>query len=165
MNICTTTYDSPIGPLKLAATPNGLAGLHFDTARPPQDHAGWIEDRHQFCETMRQLDQYFAGQRRRFDLKLDMTGTKFQRRVWQHLTEIPYGTTISYSALARRIGADKASRAVGLANGRNPVAVIVPCHRVIGASGALTGFGGGLPRKRFLLELETAEFELLGEAL
>jgi methylated-DNA-[protein]-cysteine S-methyltransferase len=164
MNIWTTTYDSPIGPLKLAATSCGLSGLHFEGARHPVDGSAWTERRDQFAEAMRQLDQYFAGKRRRFELKLDMIGTEFQRRVWQQLTEIPFGTTISYGELARRVGDVKASRAVGLANGRNPVAVIVPCHRVIGANGALTGFGGGLPRKRFLLDLEIADFELVGQA-
>jgi methylated-DNA-[protein]-cysteine S-methyltransferase len=115
----------------------------------------------------RQLKEYFAGTRRKFDLRLRMQGTDFQQRVWRTLTEIPYGETWSYGQLAKHIGSPNASRAVGLANGRNPIAVIVPCHRVIGADGSLTGFGGGLPRKRWLLTHEglpvTGQLALGGE--
>ncbi len=165
MNIWTTSYASPIGVFKLAATDTGLSGLHFEDPRHPVDQTRWIEKRSAFSETMKQLDQYFSGRRKQFDLKLDLIGTDFQKRVWQQLCAIPFGMTISYGELARRVGAPKAARAVGLANGKNPVAVIVPCHRVIGADGSLTGFGGGLPRKRFLLDLETSDFALVGEGV
>jgi methylated-DNA-[protein]-cysteine S-methyltransferase len=157
----TTTYQSPIGKLTLAATAAGLSGLHFETSSHPPVTQDWHEERARFSIVMRQLDEYFANKRHHFDLDLDLSGTDFQRRVWHALRAIPYGTTISYGELARRIGDGKASRAVGLANGRNPVAVIVPCHRVIGANGQLTGFGGGLPRKKFLLELEAHDFALV----
>jgi len=156
-----TNYDSPVGPLRLVATKAGLCGLHFDNATHPAPVIECGEERQRFSAVMRQLDDYFAGRRKTFDLALDLEGTDFQKRVWHALLEIPYGMTISYGELARRIGDAKASRAVGLANGRNPVAVIVPCHRVIGANGQLTGFGGGLPRKRFLLELERRDFALV----
>ena len=161
MTTWTTIYDSPIGPLTLAATPAGLSGLHFETSSHPPAIEAWSEDRKRFSSVMQQLDEYFANKRHDFDLELDLVGTAFQRLVWNALRAIPYGTTISYGELARRIGDSKASRAVGLANGRNPVAVIVPCHRVIGANGQLTGFGGGLPRKKFLLELEAQDFALV----
>jgi methylated-DNA-[protein]-cysteine S-methyltransferase len=118
---------------------------------------GWQPASEPFEDARVQLAEYFAGRRRRFDLPLAMTGTPFQRRVWRALRDIPYGQTTSYGELARRIGrSPAASRAVGMANGRNPLAVVVPCHRVIGADGTLTGFGGGLERKRLLLELEAA---------
>jgi methylated-DNA-[protein]-cysteine S-methyltransferase len=161
MTTWTTTYDSPIGKLTLAASAAGLSGLHFEASSHPPAKDGWREDRARFSSTMRQLDEYFASKRHDFDVALDLVGTAFQRRVWNALCAIPYGTTISYGELARRIGDVNASRAVGLANGRNPVAVIVPCHRVIGANGQLTGFGGGLPRKKFLLQLEACEFALV----
>jgi methylated-DNA-[protein]-cysteine S-methyltransferase len=144
------------------ATEAGLCGLHFENAKHPPAMVEGTEERSRFAGAMKQLDQYFAGKRREFELTLDLAGTEFQKRVWRALCNIPYGTTISYGELARRIGDVKASRAVGLANGRNPVAVIVPCHRVIGANGQLTGFGGGLPTKRFLLDLEAKDFALLG---
>jgi methylated-DNA-[protein]-cysteine S-methyltransferase len=114
----------------------------------------WQRDDDAFAETRRQLEEYFAGERTSFDLPLDMHGHEFERRVWAALRQIPYGETVSYGEIAERIGAPGAARAVGLANGRNPVAIIVPCHRVIGANGKLTGFGGGLPMKRALLDLE-----------
>lgn len=121
--------------------------------RPQKD---WTRSSEPFEAAITQLREYFAGRRRGFDLPLAPAGTDFQRRVWRALTTIAYGETISYGELARRIGNPRASRAVGLANGANPLPIIVPCHRVIGASGALTGFGGGLPIKRTLLALEKA---------
>jgi methylated-DNA-[protein]-cysteine S-methyltransferase len=114
----------------------------------------WRRADEPFAEVRRQLAEYFDGERDEFDVPLEMTGTHFQRRVWRALRQIPYGETTTYGELARRVGRPSASRAVGLANGRNPIAVIVPCHRVIGSDGSLTGYGGGLERKRLLLELE-----------
>ena len=144
-----TIVDSPIGPLTLSADEDGLTGLHMG-ALEVED--AMSSDR--FGDAIEQLDSYWRGERRAFDLRLSLKGTPFQERVWRALTAIPYGTTISYGELARRVGNPRAVRAVGRANGRNPIAVIVPCHRVIGADGTLTGFGGGLDRKRTLLALE-----------
>lgn len=155
---------SPVGVLSLTATAAGLTGLRFATARfaPPEREPG--SDDRRAGEILRraraQLNEYFAARRRDFDLPLDLRGTPFQVRVWSALREIPYGDTVSYGELARRIGAPTAVRAVGAANGRNPVAVIVPCHRVIGADGGLTGFGGGVARKRWLLRHERPTPEL-----
>lgn len=147
--------DSPIGRLLLAGDEEHLIQVHFQSGpRPLRPADGWIADAAPFRSAITQLGEYFAGERRRFDLPLAPRGTEFQRRVWRALMEIPYGETISYGELARRIGQPTASRAVGLANGANPLPVIVPCHRVIGADGTLTGFGGGLPIKRKLLALE-----------
>jgi len=152
-----TLLDSPVGKLRLTSDGQALTGLDMlnaeDDLNPGKD---WIEkdDLELFQSTKKQLKEYFAGKRRDFDLPCFMEGTEFSRRVWKELTRIPYGTTISYGELARRLGNDKASRAVGLANGRNPIGIIVPCHRVIGANGTLTGYGGGLERKRMLLDLE-----------
>ncbi|MBF6049349.1 methylated-DNA--[protein]-cysteine S-methyltransferase [Streptomyces sp. NRRL B-1677] len=155
--------DSPYGPLTLVATGDRLSGLYMEGQRhrPPQETFGEREPQPYapgsvFARTHEQLEEYFAGARTRFDLPLGLAGTDFQRTVWQALLEIPYGETVSYGLLAARIGRPAASRAVGLANGRNPVGIIVPCHRVVGASGALTGYGGGLPRKQRLLALERA---------
>ena len=144
--------ESPIGPLTLVATDAGLRNLIFGEKRP----ADGVEtpDHPLLTKTEAQLADYFAGERTTFDVPLDMAGTPFQKAVWDLLIEIPYGETTSYGALAEQLGGVGKSRAVGLANGRNPVAIIVPCHRVIGASGALTGFGGGLDVKAFLLQLE-----------
>jgi methylated-DNA-[protein]-cysteine S-methyltransferase len=148
--------DSPIGALLLTGDGEALSGLWMqDAGRPRTPGPGWRRDPAAFRDVAAQLGQYFARERTAFDLPLAMDGTDFQRRVWSALREIPYGQTTSYGALADRLGQPGAARAVGLANGRNPIAVIVPCHRVIGADGSLTGFGGGLPRKRKLLELET----------
>ncbi|MFC3995243.1 methylated-DNA--[protein]-cysteine S-methyltransferase [Nocardiopsis sediminis] len=150
--------DSPVGPLTLVATPTGLCGLYMEGQRhrPPQEAFG---DRVPttaavFAAAAEQLTAYFAGDPAGFDLPLDLHGTPFQRRVWTGLRTIPYGETTTYGELAEEIGSPGASRAVGLANGRNPVGVIVPCHRVVGSTGSLTGYGGGLERKRFLLALE-----------
>lgn len=155
--------DSPVGELLLLATEAGLTGVRFDTSRraaPDLARCRADDGRGRAGEllalTRRQLDEYFAGRRTTFDLPLDPGGTPFQQRVWRALLAIPYGATESYAGLARRIGAPKAARAVGAANGQNPIPIIVPCHRVIGANGDLTGFGGGLPRKRWLLTLEGA---------
>ena len=151
-----TTLDSPLGPLLMTAGETGISGLYMDTDL--EGHIGpgadWVEDAARFEEARRQLDEYFAGHRTEFDLPLSPRGTAFQREVWAALQTIPYGEVRSYGQIAAQIGRPGASRAVGLANGRNPISVIVPCHRVIGASGALTGYGGGLPRKRLLLDLE-----------
>jgi methylated-DNA-[protein]-cysteine S-methyltransferase len=149
--------DSPIGSLLLTADDDELSGLYMNTpSKQPAIDDAWREQPSSgvLAEATRQLQEYFAGSRRSFDLPLRMTGTEFQRRVWRELTQIPFGETWSYGQLAKRIGNSNASRAVGLANGRNPIAVIVPCHRVIGADGSLTGFGGGLPRKQWLLSHE-----------
>jgi methylated-DNA-[protein]-cysteine S-methyltransferase len=148
------TIDSPIGPLTLAGRGNVLTNLRMVDQTYEPNRAGWTLNNRAFPEAVDQLRAYFAGNRTEFDLELNMTGTEFQRRVWQALTTIPYGETRSYGEIAEQIGAIGAARAVGLANGRNPIAIIVPCHRVIGASGGLTGYGGGLDRKRSLLELE-----------
>jgi methylated-DNA-[protein]-cysteine S-methyltransferase len=155
--------DSPVGRLLLAGDGRSLIQVGFQSGpRPLQPAHGWTEDAAPFRTAIRQLGEYFAGERRGFDLPLAPRGTEFQRRVWRALTEIPYGKTISYGELARRIGNASASRAVGLANGANPLPIIVPCHRVIGANGSLTGFGGGLPIKRKLLALESGGEEDVG---
>lgn len=149
--------DSPVGRLLLAGDGRSLVHVGFQSGpRPLRPAAGWHAGEAPFRTVIAQLAEYFAGGRRRFDLPLAPRGTEFQRRVWRTLTEIPYGKTISYGELANRIGNKSASRAVGLANGANPLPIIVPCHRVIGADGSLTGFGGGLPIKRKLLALEAA---------
>lgn len=149
--------QTPIGALLLAGDGHALTLVHFQSGpRPLQPLAAWIEDREPFEVALGQLAEYFAGRRREFDLPLAQDGTAFQRAVWRVLTTIPYGATISYAELARRIGNARASRAVGLANGANPLPIIVPCHRVIGSDGSLTGFGGGLEMKRKLLALEGA---------
>jgi len=165
----TATIDSPIGPLTLTASGGVLSRLHMAEQwhRPPDpadaagdpadaapDPANAAADRAGFAEVVGQLSSYFCGELTRFDLPLALHGTEFQLRVWAALQEIPYGETISYGELAREIGQPSASRAVGLANGRNPIAIIVPCHRVVGADGTLTGYGGGLERKQMLLDLE-----------
>jgi len=153
--ITTTTMESPVGTLTLTAVDGRLTGLHMDGQRHvPVTSAEWERDDAGMADVVEQLEAYFAGSRCRFDVALDLTGTEFQRRVWAGLLEIPYGETISYGELARRVGSPGSSRAVGLANGRNPVAIIVPCHRVIGADGTLTGYGGGLDRKVWLLDHE-----------
>ncbi|HEX5268685.1 MAG TPA: methylated-DNA--[protein]-cysteine S-methyltransferase [Acidimicrobiales bacterium] len=156
MTILTTTYDSPIGVLTLTSEDGYLTGLYMDDQRhAPSGSDKWVRDDTAFDDVLSQLDAYFSGRMKDFDVPLRMQGTEFQRRVWEGLTRIPYGETWSYAQLAGKVGNPKACRAVGLANGRNPVAVIVPCHRVIGANGTLTGYGGGLDRKRWLLDHET----------
>lgn len=154
----TIWYDhlsTPIGNLMLVADAQGLREVWFETGkhRKTPDPA-WKQDAARLAFARRQLEEYFAGTRQHFELPLHPLGTNFQVAVWQALAEIPYGSTISYGELARRIGQPQAVRAVGAANGRNPLPIVLPCHRVIGANGSLTGFGGGLPTKRFLLDME-----------
>ena len=152
--------DSPIGPLTLAGEGPVLTNLRMVDQTYEPDRADWTLDDRAFPDAVEQLQAYFAGELREFDLRLEMHGTDFQRRVWNALRSIPYGETRSYGEIAQQIGSPTAFRAVGLANGHNPVAVIVPCHRVIGANGNLTGFGGGLERKSALLELERSAASL-----
>jgi methylated-DNA-[protein]-cysteine S-methyltransferase len=152
-----TTAESPIGELLLVGDGELLRGLHFQGGRRPMRPGdSWKRAEKPFARARDQLAEYFAGERVEFELPAAGTGTPFQRRVWGALSEIPYGETVSYGELARRIGRPAAARTVGMANGRNPISIVVPCHRVIGSDGALTGYGGGVERKRFLLELEAS---------
>jgi methylated-DNA-[protein]-cysteine S-methyltransferase len=158
--LCNTQMKSPVGPLLLMADDHGLRAIHFmnsnkSSQRTPADENALLR------EVIRQLSAYFAGKTESFDLPLAPEGTPFQLNVWHHLGEIPYGETISYGELARRIGNPNASRAVGLANGSNPIPIVIPCHRVIGSNGKLTGYGGGLPIKEKLLALERRQMTLL----
>jgi methylated-DNA-[protein]-cysteine S-methyltransferase len=156
-----TLQDSPIGELLLLGDGEALHGLYMqDGRKPTKVRPDWKRRDEAFADAREQLDEYFAGTRTSFDLPLVLNGDAFQTRVWAELQRIPYGETVSYGHLAREIGRPDAARAVGLANGRNPIAVIVPCHRVIGADGSLTGYGGGLERKRLLLELEQGVLSL-----
>ncbi|MGI5479872.1 methylated-DNA--[protein]-cysteine S-methyltransferase [Streptomyces lavendofoliae] len=157
MNRRHTVVDSPYGPLTLVATDGALSGLYMTDQRhrPPEETFGDPDPR-PFGEVVRQLDAYYARELTEFDLPLHLSGTPFQRGVWEQLRRIPYGETRSYGELAAVLGRPGASRAVGLANGKNPVGIIVPCHRIIGASGGLTGYGGGLDRKQRLLAFEGA---------
>lgn len=151
------TIQSPVGPLILVARETRLAAILWENERLNRVRLGPLEEDTQhpvLKETERQLLEYFAGQRRRFELELDFAGTDFQIRVWQALLTIPFGETRSYRDIALQIGQPTAVRAVGAANGRNPISIIAPCHRVIGSSGSLTGFAGGLAAKQFLLSLE-----------
>jgi methylated-DNA-[protein]-cysteine S-methyltransferase len=166
MTIRYTTAPSPVGELTLTATDQGLTSIRF----PAVERAGgvahnpatadWERDDALFAAALEQLGAYWSGAPVTFDLPLAPIGTPFQLRVWEALAEIPYGETRSYGQLAARVGAPGAARAVGAANGSNPLPIIVPCHRVIGANGRLTGYGGGLDRKRFLLSLESGTLEL-----
>jgi methylated-DNA-[protein]-cysteine S-methyltransferase len=148
--------------LTLTATDEALTGVWFETSRhlPPLRNAERGSGGEILERTRRQLEEYFAGTRTVFDLPLVFEGTAFQKRVWNLLRDIPYGTTTSYGTLARRLGDPHATRAVGAANGQNPIPIIVPCHRVVGSRGELTGFGGGIDRKRWLLEHEGALLKL-----
>ena len=149
--------DSPVGPLMLAADEHGLRHIEFRENRHPADTGDWHGgDSDMLRAAEAQLGEYFAGTRTTFELPLAPRGTDFQVSVWRELARIPFGTTISYAQLAQRVGNTQAMRAVGAANGRNPLPIVLPCHRVIGADGALVGFGGGLPVKEFLLRLEGA---------
>ena len=153
-----TRFPSPLGELVLTASETALTGIYFPTSRhvPSLDDVERGPGGEVLARTRDQLSEYFARARTTFELALDPPGTDFQRQVWAALRAIPYGTTVSYGELARRLGDVRATRAVGAANGKNPIPIIVPCHRVIGARGELTGFGGGLDRKRWLLEHEGA---------
>ncbi|MEW1719927.1 methylated-DNA--[protein]-cysteine S-methyltransferase [Streptomyces sp. NPDC093109] len=155
-DVAHTVIGSPYGPLTLVATGGVLSALYMTDQRhrPPQETFG-VPDPGPFTEAVRQLGAYFDGELTEFDLPLRLAGTPFQRAVWDQLTRIPYGETRSYGELAEALGKPGASRAVGLANGRNPVGIIVPCHRVIGSTGGLTGYGGGLDRKKRLLAFES----------
>ncbi|WP_327185874.1 methylated-DNA--[protein]-cysteine S-methyltransferase [Streptomyces sp. NBC_01334] len=150
-----TIVDSPYGPLTLVADDGVLCGLYMNGQRhrPPEENFGPRDDT-LFGDAEEQLEAYFAGELKEFSLELRLHGTPFQRSVWDGLRKIPYGETRTYGELAEALGNPTASRAVGLANGRNPIGIIVPCHRVIGAGGGLTGYGGGLDRKRRLLDFE-----------
>ena len=157
--IIKTSFGSRLGPITLAATDRGLAGVWFDDQRHRPDDSQWPEraDHPLLQQAMQQLRQYLAGERHHFELPLDLRGgTLFQQSVWLALLQIPCGSTTSYGAIGQRLGKPKAARAVGAAVGRNPVSIIVPCHRVMGADGALTGYAGGLQRKQALLKIETS---------
>lgn len=161
-NIFYTRIDSPVGRLLLTGNAEGLQRLNFDRGKKAERlEDNWKESIEAFKEVIRQLRAYFAGELKRFTIPLKMRGTEFQMSVWRGLLEIPYGETISYGELAKRLGNPNAMRAVGLANGSNPIAIIVPCHRVIGSNGKLTGFGGGLENKEKLLSLEKGQLRLL----
>lgn len=151
-----STIGSPIGELLLASDGKSVTGVYMqDQKHGTGPTGGWKRDDAALAEPRKQLRAYFAGELRDFELPLAAQGTPFQQGVWRELRAIPYGETISYGELARRVGQPAAARAVGLANGRNPIAIVVPCHRVIGANGSLTGYGGGLARKRWLLAHES----------
>ncbi|HLH39954.1 MAG TPA: methylated-DNA--[protein]-cysteine S-methyltransferase [Bryobacteraceae bacterium] len=154
--------ETPIGTLLIAGDEAAVRRIEFPkNGKPARPEPSWRESpRGPVGEASRQLREYFAGKREQFDLPIAPEGTAFQRGVWRRLREIPYGETISYGELAKRVGNPKASRAVGAANGQNPIPIVIPCHRVIGASGKLTGFGGGLPIKQALLELESRQASL-----
>ncbi|NIF30329.1 methylated-DNA--[protein]-cysteine S-methyltransferase [Pantoea sp. Tr-811] len=157
MSCAFTLMQSPVGTLTLVARGERLAAVLWQEERENRVRLGELhrDDQHSTLrETALQLGEYFAGKRQQFDLMLDFAGTDFQRQVWSALLTIPFGQTRSYSDIARQIGNPNAVRAVGAANGRNPISIIAPCHRVIGASGGLTGFAGGLPAKQYLLALE-----------
>lgn len=150
-------YRSPIGTIRIETTDAGIKGLYFENETPSQPTSQQIDMESHITQ---QLDEYFSRKRTMFDLELDLQGTDFQKKVWMELLKIPYGKTISYKELSLRLGNLKAIRAAGAANGANPVSIIVPCHRVIGSDGSLTGYAGGLWRKKWLLELESGSKEL-----
>jgi methylated-DNA-[protein]-cysteine S-methyltransferase len=157
MSLAYKTIDSPVGRLKLVASDKGLVAVLWENDKPNRVRLGAMmaDQRHPILlDTERQLEQYFAGERKTFSVALDMRGTSFQKNVWEALLAIPFGETRSYGQLAKQLGNSRAMRAVGSANGRNPVSIIVPCHRVIGSSGKLIGFAGGLETKARLLSLE-----------
>jgi methylated-DNA-[protein]-cysteine S-methyltransferase len=161
------TFDSPYGALLLAASEKGLCGVYFDRQKhSPKRGRDWrhAPENPHLARAKRQLAEYFAGKRRDFDLELDPAGSSFQKRVWSAISRVPYGETITYGELARRSGFPAGARAAGAATGRNPIGIIVPCHRIVGANGSLTGYAAGLPRKRALLALEAGERELLPAA-
>jgi len=165
-HVCTT-IDSPVGKLTLVASAEGLAAILWENDDPGRVRRTIVGEEPRnpiLVETARQLAQYFAGRRQTFDLALDFAGTAFQRKVWHALLTIPFGETRTYAQIARQIGRPKAVRAVGAANGRNPISIVAPCHRVIGSSGELTGFAGGLDAKAYLLRLEGARPGAIGRA-
>jgi len=157
MRLALKTTESPLGRLKLVASDKGLVAILWEKDNPRRVPLSNLVENDQhpvLVETQRQLEEYFAGKRKSFSIALDMRGTRFQKEVWEALLAIPYGETRSYGQLAKQLGKPRATRAVGAANGRNPVSIIVPCHRVVGSSGKLTGFAGGLEAKAHLLSLE-----------
>ncbi|MGA9418163.1 MAG: methylated-DNA--[protein]-cysteine S-methyltransferase [Candidatus Cybelea sp.] len=156
-----TIVPSPVGKLRLVGSDRGLVAVSWESKRSGVPRLETMEDPHHpvLVEAARQLDQYFAGQRKEFELKLEFRGTDFQKRVWDELLKIPFGETRTYGEIARRLGNVNAMRAVGAANGRNPIPIIAPCHRVIGASGDLVGFGGGLEVKEYLINFERGAIE------
>jgi methylated-DNA-[protein]-cysteine S-methyltransferase len=161
MQTYSTYFKSPLGPIEIVGGQDSILALHFVEEMLPGD------DELTFCvkECLKQLDEYFKGQRRKFFLNLEPAGTEFQKSVWRQLEEIPYGKTTSYGALAGVLGKPKASRAVGSANGQNPIAIIIPCHRVLGSDGSLTGYGGGLWRKEWLIGFERGEVKPPGDII
>jgi methylated-DNA-[protein]-cysteine S-methyltransferase len=164
MKLVYKFMSSPVGKLKLVASDKGLVAILWENDNPGRVRLGeLVEDEIHpvLCETERQLEEYFQGKRKSFSLALDMRGTQFQNAVWEALLAIPFGETRSYGQLAKQLGNPKATRAVGAANGRNPISIVVPCHRVVGSSGKLTGFAGGLGAKAYLLEFEIKNSELL----
>ncbi|GAB1577280.1 methylated-DNA--[protein]-cysteine S-methyltransferase [Bordetella petrii] len=163
MSYAYKTVATPVGQLKLVASGAKLAAILWENDRPDRVRLGPMQEEPQrpvLLEAERQLGEYFAGTRDRFDLPLEFAGTEFQKQVWSALLTIPYGETRSYSDIAAQIGRAKAVRAVGAANGRNPISIVAPCHRVVGASGELTGFAGGLRAKALLLALESGQGQL-----
>ncbi|HEX9607770.1 MAG TPA: methylated-DNA--[protein]-cysteine S-methyltransferase [Gemmatimonadaceae bacterium] len=168
MPLAFTRLRTPIGELVITASDTAITGVFFPTSRrgpAPTHQSGWVEvtegpAAELLARARQQLEEYFARTRTTFDLPLEALGSAFEHRVWNALRQIPYGTTTSYGAIAKQLGDRAATRAVGLANGRNPIPIIVPCHRVVGSKGELTGFGGGLDTKRWLLEHEGAMLEL-----
>lgn len=154
-------YPSPVGPLTLISDEGALIGCYFANHEPPEAKTAKRARDVVLDQARKELDEFFAERRTKFTVPVAPRGTEFQRKVWKALQSIPHGRTVSYGHIAQNIGAPAAVRAVGAANGRNPICIIIPCHRVIGADGSLTGFGGGLNRKRFLLGLERGEAPLL----
>ena len=154
MKLQKKIYQSPIGPLTIIANDKAVTGVHFGDLTERLSMVAKIHQSPLITETIRQLEEYFTGQRKSFDLPLNPAGTEFQKKVWRNLQKIPYGETRSYRQIAEMSDCPKGFRAVGLANNRNPIVIIIPCHRVIGSDGSLTGFGGGMESKEFLLKLE-----------
>ncbi|WP_447751743.1 methylated-DNA--[protein]-cysteine S-methyltransferase [Sphingopyxis fribergensis] len=157
MTLYSKTIWSPVGELTLVAKDSGLVAILWENDKPDRVRLGALSEKADhpvLVETERQLGEYFAGERRTFDVPLSFSGSDFQRSVWSALLTIPFGETRSYGEIAHQVGKPSASRAVGAANGRNPISIIAPCHRVVGSTGKLTGFAGGLEAKRFLLQLE-----------
>lgn len=155
-NLKYTIMESPVGKLLLAGDDSGLQKIQFE--KNIKINQNWQKDDKYFTETIRELNEYFSGQRKQFDIKLNLQGTEFQKQAWQQLQKIEYGKTKFYAQVAEEMNRPKAARAVGLANNRNPIPIIIPCHRVIGKNGNLTGFAGGLDVKKKLLDLESGKF-------